>query len=106
MKIQTLQTIFTNTEIGLKLQESWLEEHGHLLFQTFVLTQHDYILVTPNDKEGRIARTQFKTMDKIENSDTFEKRVYDYIIKHKSERCLIVIFVNKEGRINTYTIEK
>lgn len=97
-------TVFTNSEVGKLLQKYWLQEFQKVLSENYNEQEHDYILVVP-DGQSDLARTMF--MNNKSDSMTFGEignRILEYVNKNKKQGKMVVIFMNREGRISYYTI--
>lgn len=100
-----IDTVFTNSEIGKLLQKYWLQEFQKVLSENYNDQEHDYILVIPDNQTGLDAKTMF--MDLKSNTMPFgeiRNRIHKYVNKNKKKGKIVVIFINREGRISYYTI--
>lgn len=102
-------TVFANNSKARVLQKQWLAMHRNILFRTVDDEKSEFVLVTPNDSKGKIARTQFIDVNEF-NSDMgiyylIKNRICDYVHKNNGNGKLVVIFMNTKGGISYYTIQ-
>ena len=104
-----LPTVFTNTEIGISMQKMWLMENKLILTKTYFESNADFILVAPHDSAGKIAITKFITLadlKKISGLDTeMVNAICSYVTRCKIDDNVIVIFMNRKGRVSYYTMK-
>lgn len=102
-------TVFANNSNAKVLQKQWLAMHRSILFSTIDDKKTEFVLVTPFDSKGKVARTQFIDLNEFNSDmgiyDLIKNRICDYVHKNNSNGKLVVIFMNPKGGISYYTIQ-
>lgn len=108
-KNSQIPTVFTNNELGIKLQKLWLQEHHELLIKSIQEAQAEFVVVTPQKQgDSVIAKVEFCNLDEFQDKkfQPFQKELdsmTSYYEKMKGDDKLIVFFVNYQNRLSCYT---
>jgi hypothetical protein len=108
-KNSQIPTVFTNNELGIKLQKLWLQENHELLIKSMQEAQSEFVVVTPQKQgDSVIAKVDFCNLDEFQDKkfQPFQKQLdsmFSYFEKMKGDDKLIVFFVNSQNRLSCYT---
>ena len=109
MKNLIKPTVFTNNELGKRLQKLWIEENIDTIASQILKNEShvDFVLVMPRNG-GADAACAFESIESYKSmmglSSNESDHITDYVTSKRSDDNVIFIFLNNQGRISFYTI--